>query len=88
MYQLRDARADSVLVLLLALGTFTNAHGGIAQTTGVFPLHMSWVGDDWKLAAIGDAGQDYSGLDATPDTPAAARAGWSALIAAPEGSSS
>jgi hypothetical protein len=87
MYQLRETTANSVLVLLLALGTFTNAHGGIAQTTGVFPLHMRWVGDDWKLAAIG-GGQDYSGLNATPDTAAAVSNGWSALIAAPEGSTS
>lgn len=79
MYQLRDETTDSALVLLLAQGTFTNARGSTAQTTGVFPIHMRWVGDDWKLAGIGGAGQDYSKLNATPDTSAAASHGWSAL---------
>lgn len=80
MYQLRDETADSALVLLLAEGTFTNAQGGIAQTTGVFPVHMRWAGNDWKLAAIGGDGQNYSDLNATPDTSAAVNHGWSALI--------
>jgi hypothetical protein len=79
MYQLRDTSADSVLVLLLASGTFTNEQGGIAQTTGVFPVYMRWVSNDWKLAAIG-GGQDYSGLNATPDTSDAVAHGWKALI--------
>jgi hypothetical protein len=81
MYQLRDASADHVLVLLLTLSTFIYEHGGTAQTTGVFPVRMHWTGGDWKLAAIGGTGQDYSGLAATPDTQAAAGRGWQPLIA-------
>jgi hypothetical protein len=87
MYQLRDATADDVLVLLLTDSTFVNAHGGMAQTTGVFPVRMHWTGGDWKLASIGGASGNYSGLDATPDTQAAAGQGWLALIAATGGAS-
>jgi hypothetical protein len=86
MYQLRNATPDSMLVLLLALGTFTNAQGAIGETTGVFPLHMHWTEGDWKLASIG--GQDYSALNATPDTATAAGGGWSALISPPNGGAS
>ena len=81
MYQLRDASADSVLVLLLTVNTFINAQGGTAQTNGVFPVRMHWSGGDWKLADIGGTGQDYSALAATPDTQHAADQGWNALIA-------
>ncbi|HEV2347554.1 MAG TPA: hypothetical protein VGS97_25915 [Actinocrinis sp.] len=81
MYQLRDASADHVLVLLLTLSTFINDRGGMAQTTGVFPVRMHWSGGDWKLAAIGGADQDYSGLAATPDTQTAVSRGWQALAA-------
>lgn len=80
MYQLRDATTNDVLVLLLAAGTFTNAQGGIAQTTGVFPVHMRWAAGDWKLTAIGGDREDFSGLDATPDTTEATGHGWKALI--------
>lgn len=79
MYQLRDVSADGALVLLLASGTFTNAQGGIAQTTGVFPVQMNWTDGDWKLDHIG-GGQDYSALEATPDTASAVNQGWNALI--------
>jgi hypothetical protein len=87
MYQLRTATADDVLVLLLTDSTFINARGGMAQTTGVFPVLMHWTGGDWKLESIGGAGQDYSGLAATPDTQAAAAQGWLALIATTGGAS-
>lgn len=85
MYQLRDAEQDSVLVLLLTDSTFINARGGMAQTTGVFPMQMLWTGGDWKLHAIGRTGQDYSGLAATPDTQDAVGQGWLPLIAATGG---
>ena len=81
MYQLRDVSPDRVLVLLLTSCTFINAHGGTAHTTGVFPAHMHWTGGDWKLAAIGGAGEDYSGLTAKPNTQAAVDQGWQTLIA-------
>jgi len=81
MYQVRDATADSVTVLLLACGTFINAHGATAQTTGVFPVRMHWTADDWKLSGIGGDGHDYSALSATPDTQTAASRGWQPLIA-------
>lgn len=80
MYQVRDASANKVLVLLLTLSTFINARGGTAQTTGVFPVLMHWCGADWKLADIG-GGQDYSTLTATPGTQSATDRGWQALIA-------
>jgi hypothetical protein len=81
MYQLRDATTDRVLVLLLATGTFINAQGGTAHTTGVFPVRMHWSSGDWRLAGIGDTGHDYSGLAAAPDTQTAADKGWQALVA-------
>ena len=87
MYQLRDATANDVLVLLLTDSTFVNARGGMAQTTGVFPVRMRWTGGDWKLASIGGAGASYSSLAATPDTQSAAGQGWLALIAATGGAS-
>jgi hypothetical protein len=81
MYQLRDTSPDRVLVLLLTMSTFINAHGGAAHTTGVFPVHLHWTGGDWKLAAIGGVNENYSGLAATPNTQAAADQGWQSLIA-------
>lgn len=87
MYQLRNVGADDVLVLLLTDSTFINAHGAAGHTTGVFPMQMRWTAGDWKVEAIGRAGQDYSGLAATPDTQAAVNQGWSALIAAVGGAS-
>jgi len=87
MYQLRDATANDVLVLLLTDSTFVNAHGGMAQTTGVFPVRMHWTAGDWKLASIGGANENYSSLDATPDTQTAAGQGWLALVAATGGAS-
>lgn len=86
MYQLRDASADDLLVLLLTDSTFIDARGGMAHTTGVFPVRMHWTAGDWKLEAIG-GGQDFSALSATPDTQAAASEGWLALIAAAGGAS-
>lgn len=87
MYQLRDVSADNVLVLLLTSSTYINPSGGTAQTTGVFPVRMHWISGDWKIEAIGGAGQDYSGLAATPDTQAAAGHGWLPLIASTGGAS-
>jgi hypothetical protein len=87
MYQLRNVTADDVLVLLLTDSTFINARGGMAQTTGVFPMQMRWTAGDWKVEAIGRTGQDYSALVATPYTQAAAKQGWLALIAATGGAS-
>lgn len=87
MYQLRDTSADNVLVLLLTESTFINARGGTAQTTGVFPVQMQWADSDWKLEAIGGAGQNYGGLAATPDTRNAANQGWKALIQVTGGAS-
>jgi hypothetical protein len=86
MYQVRDATTDNILVLLLTDSTFVNARGGMAQTTGVFPVQMRWAAGDWKLAAVG-GGTDYSGLAANPDTSAAAGQGWLALVAAQGGAS-
>jgi len=87
MYQLRNVGTDSVLVLLLTSNTFINARGGSAQTMGVYPVKMHWTGGDWRLAAVGGTGQDYSGLAATPDTSAAVAQGWLALVPATGGAS-
>ena len=87
MYQLRNVAADDVLVLLLTDSTFVNARGGTAQTTGVFPVQMRWIAGDWKVSAIGRTGHDYSGLAASPDTQAAVKQGWLALIASTGGAS-
>jgi hypothetical protein len=87
MYLLRAASADNVLVLLLTESTFINARGQMAQTTGVFPVHMHWTAEDWKLSAIGGSGQDFSSLAATPYTQAAVDKGWNALIQATGGGS-
>lgn len=87
MYQLRNVAADDILVLLLTDSTFVNARGGTAQTTGVFPVQMRWIAGDWKIGAIGRTGQDYSALAAIPDTQAAVKQGWLALIAATGGAS-
>ncbi|ACU71720.1 hypothetical protein Caci_2810 [Catenulispora acidiphila DSM 44928] len=76
---------DNVLVLLLTDSTFVNAQGGTGQTTGVFPVQMRWIAEDWKIGAIGRTGQHYSGLAATPDTQDAVKLGWLALIAATGG---
>ena len=86
MYQLRDATADHVLVLLLTESTFVNARGGMAQTAGVFPAGMQWADGDWKLASVG-GGASYASLTATPFTQAAAGQGWFALVAAKGGAS-
>lgn len=80
MYQLHGASIDNALVLLLTSSTFINARGGTAQSSGVFPVQMHWTVGDWKLAAIGGTGQNYSGLAATPDTQSAVSRGWQALI--------
>lgn len=87
MYQLRDPSADHVLVLLLTSSTFINARGAMAQSTGVFPVQMHWTDGDWKLAAIGGTGQNYSALAATPDTQSAVGQGWRALVATIGGTS-
>ena len=86
MYQLRDAAADHVLVLLLTESTFVNARGGMAQTTGVFPVGMQWIAGDWKLASVGGTA-NYANLTATPYTQAAASQGWFALVPATGGAS-
>ena len=80
MFQARDDAADSLLVLVLASGTYTNGQGGIAQTTGVFPLRMHWVDGDWRLAAVGGDGHDYSPLNVNPYTSEAAARGWLPLV--------
>ena len=70
-----------------AFSTFTNAQGGSAQTTGVFPVHMHFTAGDWRLAAIGGATENYSGLAATPDTQDAVGKGWLALNSTTGGAS-
>lgn len=80
MYQLRDVTADHVEVLLLTSNTYIDAAGASASTTGVFPVQMHWVDGDWRLAEIGDDTQDFSGLDAVPDTARAASLGWARLL--------
>jgi hypothetical protein len=83
MYQLRDTDRDHALVLLLTSNTFINAHGGLAETTGVFPLRMHFSSGDWRIAHLGDTNQDYSSLNAPPASAAALGKGWQNLLPAP-----
>lgn len=82
MYQLREVYGGQVTVLLLTSNTFINAQGGTAGTTGVYPMRMRWTSGDWHLAGIGDTGQDYSALAASPGTADAIGKGWQPLATA------
>jgi hypothetical protein len=73
-YQLGATSTDRVVVALLAYYTETIA-GQISEKTGVLPLVMHWVDNDWKLDDF-DSSRDWSSLSATPGTTTAAADGW------------
>jgi hypothetical protein len=73
-YQLRDASADQVTVLLLSDFIATTVADGTQSQVGVYPLRMHWTDGDWKILAPGST--DYSGLAADPDSSQAVSKGW------------
>ncbi len=75
-YQVRDAAAGQITVLLLADLIITMPKADADTRTGVFPLRLRWSTGDWKITAPDDPGSDYSDLVAEPGTPEAAAAGW------------
>jgi hypothetical protein len=75
-YQVRDASASRVTVLLLADFTSTTPGQGTQADVGVFAVAVHWAGD-WKVLATPT--QDYSSLAAQPGSPQAAAFGWLGL---------
>lgn len=75
-YQLRDASANGVLVLLLC-DTATTRPSGTQSSYGVFPVQVGWRGNDWLIVPSG--GSTYDNLAAEPDSPQAAALGWQDL---------
>jgi hypothetical protein len=73
-YQVRDATAGRVTVLLLAYYAVTLPGQQPATSTGVYPAAMHWARGDWKILAPG--GPSYAGLDAQPGSAQAAADGW------------
>jgi hypothetical protein len=59
-YQVRDAQADRVTVLLLAYLTTTTPADGMRQRYIVVPALMVWTGGDWKLARRPDTAPQYT----------------------------
>jgi hypothetical protein len=79
-YQVRDASADRVTVLLLCEVAFTMPGQGTASGVAVYPMAVQWAQADWKV--LPPPGRDYSGLAAQPGSPQAASLGWQQLIPA------
>jgi hypothetical protein len=74
-YQVRDAKATSMTVLVLAYLITTTPTDGTVSRLGVFPAPMRWDDDDWRLAAD-ERHTDYRRLQTTPGSAEAAAAGW------------
>jgi len=74
-FQLRDASADRVVVLLLGYLTTSSPKVGMRTGLGVFPVLMVWRDADWKLGHLTGAG-DFSSLGAQPGSLRAAELGW------------
>lgn len=73
-YQLRDASADSVTVLLLIYFVTTTPQAGTVNRVVVFGNRMHWNGLDWKFAEPPDG--DYAALRVRPGTGDAEAVGW------------
>jgi hypothetical protein len=76
MFQVRDATASQVTVLLLFDYTAMVSHG-IFGHLGAMAAGLHWTTAGWKL--LGPGGPDVSGLIATPGTAAATAKGWEAM---------
>ncbi|HLL66747.1 MAG TPA: hypothetical protein VK453_13565 [Micromonosporaceae bacterium] len=74
-YQVRDAKADSMTVLVLAYMITTTPTEGTVSRLGVFPAPLRWDDDDWRIYAVDD-GTDYRSLQAPPGSAQARAAGW------------
>ncbi len=77
-YQVRDATADQVTVLLLADYVLTLPGQGTQTRVVVYPLRMHWAAGDWKILRPDDSA-GYSGLSAEPGSAQAAASGWQEL---------
>lgn len=74
-YQVRDTKADSMTVLVLAYMVTTTPTAGTVSRLGVFPAPMRWDDDDWRIE-VDEPNTDYRSLQATPGSPQATAAGW------------
>lgn len=74
-YQVRDAKATNMTVLVLAYLITTTPTDGTVSRLGVFPAPMRWDDDDWRLGAD-ERHTDYHTLQTTPGSAKAAAAGW------------
>lgn len=74
-YQVRDATATSMTVLVLGYLITTTSTQGTVSRLGVFPAPMRWDDDDWRLGAD-ERHTDYRRLQTTPGSAEAAAAGW------------
>jgi hypothetical protein len=77
-YQVRDVTPGQVTVLLLADDIITLPTNGTRTRVGVYPLHMHWTEDDWKILPPAPR-TSYSKLSAVPGTPQAASDGWQVM---------
>jgi hypothetical protein len=73
-YQVRDASANTVTVLLLSDYTTTTTAEGTTTHVGVFPLDLIWTAGDWKIADANS--QDDTSLAALPGSAQASADGW------------
>ena len=74
-YQVRDAKADSMTVLVLAYMITTTPTEGTVSRLGVFPAPLRWDDDDWRID-VDEDGPDYRSLQAPPGSAQAKGAGW------------
>jgi hypothetical protein len=77
-YQARNVHPDSATVLLLCDFTSTRPGSGTQTQIAVFPVQMTWVQDDWKVASFGAGGD--ARLAAEPFSSQAASLGWQELL--------
>jgi hypothetical protein len=77
-YQARNVHPDSATVLLLCDFTSTRSGSGTQTQIAVFPVQMTWVQDDWKVASFGAGGDGR--LAAEPFSSQAASLGWQELL--------
>ena len=78
-YQVKDATASQVEVLLLADYDVTLPGQGTQAKVGIYPLGMHWAEGDWKILPP-ETTVDYSSLLTQPGTAQAAADGWQELL--------
>jgi len=78
-YQLRNVKANTITVLLLADYSQMLPSADSKVSLGVFPMRMHWADGDWKvMPSTGDT--DYSSLAVQPGSVEAESAGWQNLL--------